>query len=144
MRAVRSVRIDAPTDRVFGYLTEVERHPEWAGNPLTVRLTSGAPLRVGSTWESTGRRLGTHVDRVVVVELDPERRFAYEAEGDAGRWRSTFTLRPDGAATVLHREMRSLRLTWFTRALAPMILLTNGVELAGNLRKIKSHVERRS
>ncbi|WP_186316078.1 SRPBCC family protein [Catellatospora sichuanensis] len=143
MHAVRSVRIDAPAAQVFGYLTEVGRHPEWAGNPLTICLTSSAPLRVGSTWESTGRRLGTHLDRVTVVELDPERRFAYEADGDAGRWRSTFTLRADGDATVLHREMRSLRLTWFTRALAPMILLTNGFELARNLRKIKACVEKR-
>ena len=76
-----------------------------------------------------------------MVELDPERTFAFEADGDAGHWRTTFTLEADGAATVLHREMRSLRLTWFTRALAPMILLTNGAELASNLRKIKSLIE---
>lgn len=88
MRAVRSIRIDAPTAQVFGYLTEASRHPEWAGNPLTICLTSSAPLRVGSTWKSTGRRLGTHVDRVTVVELDPECRIANEADGDAGRWRS--------------------------------------------------------
>jgi uncharacterized protein YndB with AHSA1/START domain len=141
MRAVRSIRIDAPTGKVFGYLTDVRRHPEWAGNPLTIRATSPTPLRTGSTWESTGRRLGTHLDQVTVIALDPERSFAYEAQGDAGHWRTTFTLQPDGTGTVLRREMRSLRLTWFTRVLAPMIMLGNGAELAKNLRKIKLNIE---
>lgn len=141
MKATRTIRINAPTRHVFAYLTDIGRHHEWAGNPLDIQPTSTGPLQLGSTWRSVGRRLGTHVDSVVVTDLDPDRTFAFEATGDAGRWRTTFTLAADGTVTVLRRQMRSLRLTWFTRLLAPMILLGNGHELATNLQKIKSTIE---
>lgn len=141
MRAERSIVIDASPSDVFAYLTDVTRHPEWAGNPLQIRPTSAGPLRVGSTWESTGRRMGTHVDRDVVTILEPARRFAHESEGDLGRWRTTYTLERGTRGTTLHREMQSLKLSAFARMLSPMIALFNGAEMGKNLRMIKARVE---
>jgi uncharacterized protein YndB with AHSA1/START domain len=141
MHTSRSIQIDQPPAEVFAYLTDISRHPEWAGNPLTIDRTDAGPVRVGYRWQSTGHRLGTHTDQVVVTEHQPDSRFSYESTGDAGWWLTSFTLAPAGEGTVLSREMRSRRLTWFTRLLAPMILISNGPELNRNLRRIKAAIE---
>jgi uncharacterized protein YndB with AHSA1/START domain len=141
MRTERHTVIDAPASDVFAYIADITRHPEWAGNPLEIRPTSAGPLAVGSTWESTGHRMGTHVDRVTVTELEPGRRFSHESKGDLGRWRTTFVLEPGGDRTTLRRGMESLELSRFARMLSPMILFFNGGEMTKNLRRIKSNVE---
>jgi uncharacterized protein YndB with AHSA1/START domain len=145
MRATRTTTIEAPVGAVFAYITDVTRHPEWAGNPLEIRMTTPGPLQVGSTWESTGHRMGTHVDRDAVTELIRDRRFIHRSHGDLGRWQTTFTLEPgENGTTTLRREMRSLELSRFARLLSPMILLFNGREMAKNLRRIKARVEAES
>ena len=144
MRAARTTLIEAPAGAVFAYVTDVTRHPEWAGNPLEIRPDAPGPVRLGSTWKSTGHRFGTHVDRVAVTEYVPDRRFAFESHGDLGHWRTTFVLEPATNGTTVRREMRSLELSRFGRMLSPMILLFNGGEMAKNLRRIKARVEAES
>jgi hypothetical protein len=78
---------------------------------------------------------------VIVTELERDRRLAFVADGDAGRWCITFALEADGTRTALRREMRSLQRTWFSRVLSPLIMIGNGSELAKNLTAIKGVLE---
>ncbi len=48
VRVERTVRIDAPPDKVWAVLTDVERWPEWTPSVLSVERTESGPFRLGS------------------------------------------------------------------------------------------------
>ena len=51
----RSTTIDAPAERVFDYVADITRHPEWAGHKLEVVVKSQGPVQAGSTFETVGQ-----------------------------------------------------------------------------------------
>src|SRR5581483_8862129 len=48
-----SVLIHVPSDRVFAYLLDFTRHPEWSTNLGKVRKLTEGPVGVGSRFEAT-------------------------------------------------------------------------------------------
>jgi uncharacterized membrane protein len=74
--------IDAPLDRVWAALVDIEAQPRWMREMLEVRLLTPPPIRVGTRGEATVRILGiTVTDPVEITELAPPRRFAIRHEG---------------------------------------------------------------
>lgn len=74
-----SVEIDAPPDRVWSVLIDLERYPEW--NPFTIAARS--TLRVGDPIDMRVRmmRLGVTLEqREIVRELDAPRRMRWNMQ----------------------------------------------------------------
>lgn len=140
-RAERQVTINAPIDKVFEYVTDFTRHPEWASQPLEIAEAPQGPLAVGSKVVTVGKLLGTHRDQVTVTELTPPSRLGYESSGDAGTWRHWFSLREQGGATVVSKGMESRKMSTSTKLALPIILLTLGGGVKKDLAKIKARVE---
>ncbi|MDP8925004.1 MAG: SRPBCC family protein [Chloroflexota bacterium] len=81
----REILIAQPPERVFAYLAQPERTPEWSPNVVSVRLTSDGPIGVGATTESVVKALGTTqraVGRCTV--FDPPRRLVIESRTNLG------------------------------------------------------------
>ncbi len=107
----KRIIIQQPVERVFEYLTDVERHVEWSGTlsfglERINKLTEG-PLGVGSRFRSVGKlshRAGVE-DNSTVTELEPNERLAWETvsegAGQENTFRWAYTLRPRGDATNL-------------------------------------------
>lgn len=155
--ASRSIYIEAPADRVFAYLVDVERHVEWSGELSfgleTVEKVTPGPLRAGSVFKSMGRlssRAGVE-DTSTVTEIEPHRRLAWETVSSSAQQQNTFrwayTLEHQGEGTRLiyslearHFRPKPLRL-WFP----PLLWLVDrqifGREMAGGLQKIKDALE---
>lgn len=105
----KSKFVRSPVERVFEYLTDVERHVEWSGQlsfglEKITKLTEG-PLAVGSRFRSLGKmshRAGVE-DNSTVTELELNRRLAWETISDGAGQQNTFrwayTLEPIGDAT---------------------------------------------
>jgi hypothetical protein len=51
-----SILINASAEDVFGYVSDVGRHPDWAANPLEIRHVAGPESGVGATFAATARR----------------------------------------------------------------------------------------
>ena len=106
-RLEREIVIAAPPERVFAYLAQPERTPEWSPNVQSVRLTSQGPIGVGSTTESVVKALGTTqraIGRCTV--FDPPRRLVIESQTNLGAKTVNETqLVPDGAGTRLRAKL---------------------------------------
>jgi len=104
------VVIDAPIERVWAVLADIEGQPRWMADMKSVRLLTPPPVGVGTRGESTVRILGMSVtDPVTVTEFQPPTRFSVEHEG-AFTGSGTFELEPgaDGTTTVV-RWVETLR-----------------------------------
>ncbi|TNY38163.1 SRPBCC family protein [Thermomonospora catenispora] len=77
MRYEASTVIDAPVERVWEVLIDVERWPEWSESMTRVQRQDAGPLRPGSTAKVSQPRLPTAVWRV--TELTPNASFTWES-----------------------------------------------------------------
>jgi uncharacterized protein YndB with AHSA1/START domain len=76
VRAEESVYIERPIEEVFGYLTDLERVPEWQTNVLFLQLQGPGSLRTGARLVELRKFLGRKVESIVeVTEYEPPRRY---------------------------------------------------------------------
>jgi uncharacterized protein YndB with AHSA1/START domain len=96
--------IDAPIERVWAFVSDIEGQPRWMHDMKTVRMLTPGPTRVGSRGEATVRMFGvSSADPVTVTAFDPPTTFAVSHEGSfAGS--GVFRLEPgaDGTTTIVH------------------------------------------
>jgi uncharacterized protein YndB with AHSA1/START domain len=97
------VVIDAPIERTWAVLADVERQPEWMHDLKAVRMTTPPPVGVGTEAEGTVRILGlTVTDPITITAFDPPHRFAIRHDG---RYRGEGVIRlernVDGSGTIV-------------------------------------------
>ena len=96
-------QINSPPDKVFAYVSELERHVDWSGGQAITKLSQG-PAQVGSTYETQeeGPFGRTIKEKVEVLELQDSERFAWRSYGPMGTWFDwSFELRPHDGETIL-------------------------------------------
>jgi len=99
-----TVVVRAPIERVWAYVADVERQPEWMREMTEVRLLTSGPVGPGTRGEATVRIAGVAVtDPVTVDVFEPPRRFGIRHEGLFGGG-GLITLVPlgSGAETAVH------------------------------------------
>jgi uncharacterized membrane protein len=141
MRYEQSLVVNAPADKVFTYVSDLEKLPEWGGFGNVVRKTSQGPVGVGSTYESDGKQFGKHTDTVTVTEYVPGKIFAIEAQGDTGHTRNSFELEAQGGSTKVTKVLHFLKPALTTRLAAPMLRSMAPKNLKNDLQKIKANIE---
>ncbi len=97
------VVIDAPPERVWADLADIEGQPRWMREMKEVRILSDGPVGVGTKGEADVRIFGVGVtDPVTVTEFEPPRRFAIRHEGLFGGG-GVIELEPgaDGTTTIV-------------------------------------------
>ncbi len=85
-RAAEPIRtmvvVDAPIERVWSELADIEGQPRWMREMKEVRILSGGSVGVGTRGEADVRIFGIQVtDPVSIVEFSPPHRFAIRHEG---------------------------------------------------------------
>lgn len=98
--------IDAPIERVWTELADIEGQPRWMHEMKSVRVLTPPPVGVGTRGEATVRIFGlSTTDPVEVTAFEPPRRFAIRHEG-AFTGGGLITLEPgaDGTTTVVRWE----------------------------------------
>ncbi len=95
--------IDAPIERVWAEVADIEGQPRWMVEMKSVRLLTRPPVRVGTRGEATVRVFGVSVtDPVEVTEFAPPHRFAIRHEGSfSGGGLITLQAGADGTTTIL-------------------------------------------
>jgi len=105
----REIRIEAPVERVFRYLADFSRHPEWTRNRLRIDQTSQGTIEVGTTFRSVAHMWGgDRRDEVTIIEFVPHSKIAFEAVGDFGHQRQEFVLEDEGGRTRLRKSQQPL------------------------------------
>jgi uncharacterized protein YndB with AHSA1/START domain len=96
-----SVRIDAPPEKVWRVLTDVERWPEWTPSMTRVERLQTGPLQVGSTARIKQPKFPPTVWRV--TELEPGRSFSWAAGGPGVATVGGHRMRPAASVAVAPR-----------------------------------------
>lgn len=77
-----TVMIDAPIERVWKVLTDVEAQPRWMDDMKAVRVLTPPPIGVGTRAEGDIRIFGIGVlDPITITAFEPPHRFAVRHEG---------------------------------------------------------------
>jgi len=103
---VRRIRINAPVERVFEYVTNPANWTHYVTSLVDVRKISHKTLRTGTTYEWTYRMLGINLDgKGKVVDYQKNNKFVMEMEG-AFPIRESFTFQGNEHETELMFEIR--------------------------------------
>jgi hypothetical protein len=98
--------------------------------------------RVGATFVSSGHQLGlTTRNAVVITEHTRPIRFAFESEGNEGRFRHTFDLEPAGEGTRVTKTFIVLRTGRLVALATPAFALIGPRNMRKDLQRIKACLE---
>jgi uncharacterized protein YndB with AHSA1/START domain len=97
------VVVDAPIERVWAILSDIERQPEWMHDLKEVRLTTPLPVGVGTRGVGRVQVFGVSVeDPVEVTAFEPPTHFAISHEGlVTGRGDIRLAPGADGTTTIV-------------------------------------------
>jgi uncharacterized membrane protein len=100
------VVIDAPIERVWTALADVEDQPRWMTEMKAIRILDDGPIAVGTRCEADVRMFGiTVTDPVTITEFDPPHRYAISHDGTfTGRGVITLEEGADGTTTIVRWE----------------------------------------
>jgi len=100
MHTEHRIDIDAPPERVWAVMTDIERWPEMTPSVTAVELTPKGPLTPTSEARITQPKFGSNVWRVTA--LDPGRSFTWETKRPGSRMVGSHTIeaRTGGGSTV--------------------------------------------
>ena len=141
LRFEQSLVVNAPADKVFAYVADLEKMPEWGTFTTAVRKTSSGPVGVGTTYESDGKQFGKHTDKVTVTQYDAGKKCATESKGDAGGSRNWYELADQGGATKVTKGFEITEPALTTKLAAPVIRAIAPKNLMEDLEKIKAKIE---
>lgn len=94
--------IDAPVDRVWSVLTDLDRAGETLTGVRKIERLAGEGYEVGTRWRETRTLLGKEAtEEMEVVEITPPNRTVVVANSRGVNYRTEFTVEPVGATTKL-------------------------------------------
>jgi uncharacterized membrane protein len=100
------VVIDAPIQRVWDTLADIEGQPRWMLDLKSAQVVTPGPVGVGTQAEGRIRIFGVEVsDPITITGFDPPRRFAIRHEGQfAGEGIIELEPGADGSTTIVRWE----------------------------------------
>ena len=120
-------KINAPIEKVFGYISDISKIPEWRTDVPQVSNISGSTA-VGSTFSEEVNFMGKKQLLMQVVEFVPNQKLVIEAQsGMALLPTQSFTFVPKGNGTEVHIQV-TMKTSGLFRLMEPM--------LPGQLKKI--------
>ena len=125
---IHEVFVHAPREKVFDYVSDLTRHPEWSGGELTIESLRPGPVAVGKEYVSRGNVAVQRArpNTVRVSEYDPPRCFTFVArDPDFGRVTHEFTFHTQGECVLVRRVMSLSMCPWmaflFRAVIYPLI-----------------------
>ena len=138
------VTIDAPADRVWPLVANLNRQSEWSPKPYKVEWLSGEPNAVGSTFRSTGwlPQDKEHQMEGTVRVNEPMKTFEVVSHDEKEEWTNRYELSASGDQTTLTKVMTGPPLTGVRKATRSAIfaVFVNGAVQKG-LNMLKEKVE---
>jgi uncharacterized membrane protein len=92
-----SIEVNRRPEDVFAYLDQLDRHGEWQGQIVSIRVENEGPTRVGS--RATDRRRVPGGEREITYEItehDPPRKASFRGVNGPIRPKGTVTVEPVG------------------------------------------------
>jgi len=105
---VYRVVINAAPEKVFAYVSDLTRHPEWSGGKLRIESLTPGPVAVGSQYKSYGGVAGqqNRPNELLVTCYESPTRFTFTAQDrDFGEVVNDFKFTPQEGGTLMERTL---------------------------------------
>jgi uncharacterized protein YndB with AHSA1/START domain len=142
-RPTKETTINAPADKVFAYVADFTKHPEWALHPLQITPESNEPTHLGTKFRSVGHQFGRdNTNEVTVTEFEPDRRLVYESTSKDGHFRHSFELQASGETTRLSKSFEPISAPLVGKLMMPLVTgILVPKALVSDLARIKAKLE---
>ena len=122
------VFIQASPEKVFDYVSDLTRHPEWSGGELKIESITPGLVRVGSQYKSRGE-VAVEKERpneLTITHFEPPARFEFAAQDPSfGRVLHDFRFTSQRDGTLMERTvsmtMNPIMALAFKLIIRPMI-----------------------
>jgi polyketide cyclase/dehydrase/lipid transport protein len=141
MRFEKQITVDVASKKIFEYLADLTKHPEWGTRKMEITPATSGPVGVGSKFTHVGHQMGAHREEVTVTEFQPPTKLAFESKGSLGLMRHWFALEDRDGKTVLSKGVEAVRPSMLTRITSPAIRRAMPKALEQDLERIKARVE---
>jgi len=136
-----TIDVKAPADKIWGIVSDFERHSEWAGHGLTAMKTSEGPVGVGSTYATTAKQFGTQKEQSTVTAMDSPKQFEWDSKGALGTVHHWFALSSSGDVTTVRKGAELVQPTVLAKLTGRRIAKDLPKGLRADLEKIKGKME---
>jgi carbon monoxide dehydrogenase subunit G len=133
--------IDASPDAVWHVLTDLEGSEAVLSGVSRIERLAGLGYTIGTRWRETRTMMGREsAEEMEVVGIDPGRATTIAAEANGMRYRTEFTLEPQGTGTLLRMRFGGTyqTLSWVQRVAAK---LTAGIGLRVTRRAMQQDLD---
>jgi hypothetical protein len=118
-----SIFIKAPPEKIFPFVGDLLRHPDWATDKMKMEAISSGLISVGNQYRSTTNFKGmVVVAELQVVDYQLPIRFAFTVNDRTGRYTHKFVLHSQKGGTLLERSISSEKTDLLSKILT-MILM---------------------
>ena len=128
-------QINAPVERVFAVMIDLERWPETIEEITRIEKLTEGPVRNGTQFKETRVMFGKeHTETMTFEDLVPNRGYTLAALSCGVAYESIHTLAPDAGGTQLRMELRSRPVTLGAKVMSPIM----GLMMKSTMRKMIS------
>lgn len=144
MRVESQIDIQAPAERVFAFIADVARQPEWIGAVSAVSDISSSPVGQDTTFRLSLALMGKTAEADQrVTRFEPNRVFAQSTTSGPIPTEITITLTEHGDMTTVH-NVTEADISSLGRLAGPIVVRTIRRQLDTDLQTLKSMLERGS
>ena len=137
-----SLVIRRPVEEVFTFVSNYQNSPQWVSGALEHTKISAGPIGVGTVIRTTGRTMGLRIEVTrIVTAYEPHSKYAFKSEYRQVPLTTTFLFEPvqDGTRLTIVVEGEPDGLF---KATAPLVLGTVRQQFEGDLRRLKTVLEK--
>lgn len=125
--------INAPIERVYTVMTDLERWPENIEAITKIEKLTEGPVGNGTRFKETRIMFGKeHTETMTFEDVVPNRGYTLAANSCGVQYASVHTLSPEAGGTRLRLEMQSKPVTLGAKILSPVM----GAMMKGTMRKM--------
>ena len=137
-----SLVIRRPVEDVFTFVSNYHNSPQWVSGGLEHTKVSAGPIGVGTVIRTTGRTMGLRIEATrIVTAFEPYARYAFRSEYRQVPLTTTFLFEPIQDSTRLTVVVEGEPDGLF-KAAAPLVLGTVRQQFEGDLRRLKTVLEK--
>ena len=136
-----AIQVDAPAEAVFGAISDLTRHVEWATHDLKIEAVDDSEVAVGKTYTSLLAK-ASEPDQVTITELVPGQRFGWNSVMANGLAMShVMTVSEDSGGSLVTRVSKVSAAPGLKALFRPLIAIVAPMDTKKNVKAMKSVLE---
>jgi carbon monoxide dehydrogenase subunit G len=141
MRIESSIVVQAPAAKIFDFIADIQRQPEWIGAVAAVRNISTTPAQLGTTFDLSLSLMGKSAEASQeVTRFEPGRAFSQQTTSGPIPTEITLTLNESGGVTTV-QNVTEADISSLGRFAGPLVGRTIRRQLETDLNTLRDIME---